>query len=191
MIGEQHDTVQRILRSNEWLMSVLRATRAVDLPDWFVGAGAIRTTVWDYLHGYTVPTPLADVDVVFFDPQDLTPARDAAAEALLHAHLPGIPWQAKNQAAVHLWYPDVFGYAVEPATSSEDAIGTWPETATCVGVRLLPDDTLLVAAPHGLDDLLHMVLRHNPRRATVEVFRQRLQSKRFAEKWPGVQVIDS
>jgi hypothetical protein len=37
----------------------------VDLPDWFVGAGAIRNTVWDYLHGYTVPTPLADVDVAF------------------------------------------------------------------------------------------------------------------------------
>src|SRR5919201_6845633 len=83
MRGEQNDTVQRILRSNEWLMSVLHAARAVDLPDWFVGAGAIRNTVWDYLHGYTMPTPLADVDVVFFDPQDLTPARDAAAETHL------------------------------------------------------------------------------------------------------------
>src|ERR687886_1017047 len=60
MRGEQNDTVQRILRSNEWLMSVLHAARAVDLPDWFVGAGAIRNPVWDYLHGYTVPTPLAD-----------------------------------------------------------------------------------------------------------------------------------
>ena len=73
MVGEQYDTVQRILRSNAWLMSVLHAARAVDLPDWFVGAGAIRNTVWDYLHAYTVPAPLADVDVAFFDPQDLTP----------------------------------------------------------------------------------------------------------------------
>src|SRR5919205_3518105 len=101
MGSEQNDTVQRILRSNEWLMSVLHAARAVDLPDWFVGAGAIRSTVWDYLHGYTVPTPLADVDVVFFDPHDLTPAHDAAADAALHAQLPDVPWQAKNQAPVH------------------------------------------------------------------------------------------
>jgi hypothetical protein len=35
-----------------------------------------------------------------------------------------------------------------------------------------------------------MVLRRNPRRVTVEVFRQRFQSKRIAEKWPRVQVID-
>jgi uncharacterized protein len=104
--------------------------------------------------------------------------------------LPDIPWQAKNQAAIHLWYADEFGYAVEPLTSSEDAIGTWPETATSVGVRLLPDDTLLIAAPHGLDDLLNMVLRRNPRRVTVEFFRQRLENKKIREKWPRVQVID-
>jgi hypothetical protein len=35
-----------------------------------------------------------------------------------------------------------------------------------------------------------MVLRRSPRRVTVELFRQRLQSKRIAEKWPRVQVID-
>lgn len=62
MAGEDDDLVQRILRSDDWFMSVLRAARTTDLPDWFIGAGAIRNTVWDYLHGYTVPTPLADVD---------------------------------------------------------------------------------------------------------------------------------
>ena len=190
MVSEQDATVQCILRSNEWFMAILRAARAVALPDWFIGAGAVRNTVWDALHGYAEPTPPADVDVVFFDPQDLTPARDAAADALLQAQLATIPWQAKNQAAVHLWYPARFGSAVDPVTSSYDAIATWPETATCVGVRLLADDALVIAAPHGLDDLLHMVLRRNPRRVTVEVFRQRLQSKSIPEKWPRVQVID-
>jgi len=35
-----------------------------------------------------------------------------------------------------------------------------------------------------------MILRRNPRRVTVERFRQRLQSKRILEKWPLVPVID-
>ena len=190
MVSMHEDALKQLLRSSESLMAILRAARAVALPDWFVGAGVIRNTVWNSLHRYTEPTPLADVDVVFFDPQDPTSARDAAAETLLTAQLPAIPWQAKNQAAVHLWYPDVFGYAVEPLMSSQDAIGTWPETATCVGVRLLADDTLAVATPLGLDDLFDMVLRRNPRRVTVELFRQRLQSKRILEEWPRVQVID-
>jgi uncharacterized protein len=167
LASEHNETLQRILRSNAWFTTVLHAARAVDLPDWFVGSGVIRNIVWDYLHGYAVPTLLADVDFVFFDPQDLTPARDALTEAQLRAQMPSIPWQAKNQAAVHLWYADVFGSAVEPLASSEDAVGTWPETATSIGVRLLPDDTLLVAAPHGLDDVaaphgLDDLLQHGP-----------------------------
>ena len=57
--GAAHPPIQRVAH-----VGLARGT-CVDLPDWFVGAGAIRNTVWDYLHGYTVPTPLADVDVAF------------------------------------------------------------------------------------------------------------------------------
>jgi hypothetical protein len=53
-----------------------------------------------------------------------------------------------------------------------------------------PDDSLLVAAPHGLDDLLHMIVRRNPRRLMVDLFRQRLQSKRIREKGPRVPIPD-
>jgi hypothetical protein len=83
----------------------------------------------------------------------------------------------------------VFGYAVPPVQSGEDAIGTWPETATCIGVRLLPHDEVLVAAPLGLGDLFQMILRGNPRRVSVELFRQRLQEKAIQQKWPRVLVI--
>jgi len=189
--SDQAKELERILRSNTWFMSVLRAARAANLPDWFVGAGAIRNVVWDHLHGHAVPTVLPDVDVVFFDPQDLTTARDEAADALPTARMPDVPWQAKNQAAVHVWYPDRFGYAVPPLTSCLDGIATWPETATCVGVRLSPDDSIVIAAPLGLNDLLNMVWRRNPPRTTVESFRKRLHDKRVCEKWPQVRVIDA
>jgi len=35
-----------------------------------------------------------------------------------------------------------------------------------------------------------MILRRNPRRVTVERFRQRLAEKRIQAKWPRVQVVD-
>ena len=187
---DQRAIVEDIIRSNAWFMSVLAAVRACNPPDWYVGGGAIRTIVWDYLHGYAAPTPLADVDVGFFDPLDLSPARDEAVETELRAMLPGVPWQAKNQAAVHLWYERVFGYAVAPLTSSAEAISTFPETVTSVGVRLLSCGSLHVVAPCGLDDLLNMILRRNPRRVTVERFRQRLAEKRIQAKWPRVQIVD-
>jgi hypothetical protein len=187
----------RIVRSSDVLMRALRAARTVDPPDWLIGAGAIRNVVWDRLHGHERPTPLADVDLVFFEPVTGGDAAGASwrtreREVLeaVAAIAPDIPWDVKNQAAVHLWYPDAFGIPVPPLRSSADAVGTWPETATAVAVRLLPDDGIRVVAPCGLEDLFGLVCRRNPRRVTVEEYRRRVQSKRIAERWPRVRVVD-
>jgi uncharacterized protein len=180
---------EEIVRTTPWLMEALLAARDVDAPQWLVGAGALRNAVWDRLHGFAEPTPLADLDVAFFDPADLTPARDDEVEAALRARRPEVPWEAKNQAAVHLWYPRRFGLEVEPFTSAAKAVATFPETATAVGVRLEHDDGLTVVAPYGLDDLLGLVHRHNPRRATVELYERRLATKRIAERWPRVTIV--
>lgn len=170
-------------------MRALAVARDVGAPDWLIGAGAIRTAVWDRLHGYEGPPELADVDLVFYDPDDLSPERDAAVESALRSRAPDVPWQAKNQAAVHLWYPAKFGIEVEPLTSSADAVGTWPETATSVAVRLESDDALTVVAPCGLDDLLDLVHRRNPRRVTVAEYERRLAAKRIAERWPRATIV--
>ena len=91
---------------------------------------------------------------------------------------------------MHLWYAEVFGQVVPPLHSAAEAIATWPETATCTAVRLLPDDSLHIVAPFGLDDLFQMILRRNPARVTIEQFQQRLQSKQIVQKWPQVRVVD-
>lgn len=182
--------LERILRSDEWLMDVLQAVRSLHLPEWALAAGVIRNVVWDTLHGYARRTPLDDIDVPYFDPLDLARRREKSAEAELLRQRPEATWDVKNQAAVHLWYPDVFGSEVPAFTSLEDAISHNPETCTSVGVRLEDDGRLEVIAPCGLDDLLHMVLRRNPRRVSLEFFRQRLREKRIQERWPRVLVID-
>jgi hypothetical protein len=114
------------------LMQALRAARDVGAPDWLVCAGAIRDAVWDALHDRP-PTALPrDVDLGFFDSRDLSAERDEAVEAALRARAPALPWEAKNQAAVHLWYPERFGLAVAPFRSCAEAVATFPETR---GVR--------------------------------------------------------
>jgi hypothetical protein len=178
-----------LVRSTPWLLTALRAAREVDPPDWLVGGGVLRDLVWDHLHGRP-PVPPRDLDLAFFDPTRLDPARDAEVEQALAARLPGIPWDAKNQAAVHTWYGRVFGAEVAPLTSATDGVATWPETATAVAVRLLPDDRIQVVAPCGLDDLFGLVCRRNPRRVSVEHYRRRVRDKRIADRWPGVRIVD-
>ncbi|HEX6674024.1 MAG TPA: nucleotidyltransferase family protein [Actinomycetes bacterium] len=217
---------EALLRSSPWMMAVLRAVRDCDPPDWWVGGGVLRDLVWDLLHRGTFgPALVKDVDVAFYDPSDLRPERDDEVERALAARLPGVRWDAKNQAAVHTWYRRRFGVAVEPLASAADGVATWPETATAVAVRLQrrpgggatgagpdghppgvatgaepdrrrvptpagPDGRLLVTAAHGLDDLLGMVWRRNPRRVTVAEYRRRLAAKRVTERWPKVTVVD-
>src|SRR5258708_11292039 len=143
----------QLIRSTPWFMSILEIVRACNPPDWLVGDGVIRSLVWDHLHQYQTPTPLADIDVIFFDPQDIRPERDRMVQQQLARRLPHVAWEATNQAAVHLWYEEVFGFSVPALHSSEEAVGTCPEAATSVAVRLLATDEIYIVAPYGLSAL--------------------------------------
>jgi uncharacterized protein len=79
------------------------------------------------------------------------------------------------------------GIKVPPFRSCAEAVATFPETASCVGVRLLPDDDMLVVAPHGLDDLLGGVCRHNPTRVPVSAYEQRVAEKGWRGRWPRLR----
>jgi uncharacterized protein len=183
--------LEALVRSSDWLMAALRAARDVDPPDWLVGGGVLRDLVWDRLHGRAAPSLPRDVDLAFFDPLHLDAGRDAEVQRALVARLAEVPWDAKNQAAVHRWYGRVFGVEVSPLASAADGVGTWPETATAVAVRLLDGGELRVVAPCGLEDLFALVCRRNPRRVSVDHYRRRLREKRVAERWPRVTIVDA
>lgn len=78
---------------------------------------------------------------------------------------------------------------MKPLVSTIDAITTWPETATCIGIRLLKNDELLIYAPFGLEDLFEMKLRWNPTRIPIKEFWKRLHDKKLVDKWPKMTVI--
>lgn len=73
--------------------------------------------------------------------------------------------------------PGRFGFEVRPFSSLRRAVATFPEIASCVGVRLLTDDDLVVVAPHGLDDLVNGVCRHNSTRVSARIYAERQAAK--------------
>jgi uncharacterized protein len=171
------------------MMQALAAARTLGLASWCIGAGAVRNMVWDKLHHRRSPSALPDIDLAYFEPDELSTEHDRALQARLAQQAPGLPWEVTNQAAVHLWFERYFGSAVEPLASLQDGVASWPEYATAVGLWLDADDTVRVIAPHGLDDLFDCVIRHNPARASVANFRQRLETKRYRERWPQVRIV--
>jgi hypothetical protein len=205
--GLARELARRVL-AEPWLASALDAVAASGLPDAWIGAGVIRDVVWGQLHDGFDPALVRDVDVVFFDPGDLSRARDEAAQRRL-GELAGRPWEASNQAAVHTWFHEYFGGPpVPPFASVHEAVATWPETATCVAIRRAAGDPapgdpapgdpapgdpatggLEVCAPHGLADLIEATWRRNPGRVSLATSRERLARQRVAARWPGVTII--
>jgi len=183
------EQLAKLVKNSPWLMHALRAVRALDLQSWCIGAGAIRGLVWDHLHGFDVSSKVADVDVVFFDRENCSPLYEAQLTNSLVQAMPELDWEVVNQAAVHHWSQSHFAESVPPLMSLEEGIASWPEYATCVGVYLDQQEEVKVVAPHGLEDLFHMVVRRNPTRVAARVFNERIAQKRFSERWPMVQVL--
>lgn len=187
----EQDELREIVFASPWFVEVLRTVQASGLPDAWVGAGVLRDLVWDGRTDGFDPGRVRDVDVPYFDPEDLRRERDDQADAELCGLAPSVPWEAKNQAAVHLWYSAKFeGTPYAPARSIEDAVARWPETATSVAVRLGGRDSLEIIAPCGLGDLVTGVWRRNAAQVSVGRSRARLARQRVGERWPWVQVVE-
>jgi hypothetical protein len=184
----RREDLVRIVARSAWFMPALRAVRSLGLPAWCIGAGAVRNLVWDALHGYTEPSRLADVDVAYFDAR-ADADQDAALQRRLAAQQPNVPWEVTNQAWVHTWFEGHFGHPVAALHSLEEAVASWPEFATAVGVSLDADDRVRVIAPHGLEDLFAMRVRRNPARVSLQTYRARIEQKQYARRWPRVTVV--
>jgi hypothetical protein len=171
--------------ASEWQRDVLRAARGLGLTDCWVAAGFVRNAVWDLLHGYPAPTPLADIDVLFYLDAPDSAYDEHALEARLAAALPQHRWQVRNQARMH----HVNGFP--PFRSSAHAMCHWVETPTAVGLALDRLDRLQIAAPLGVGDLLGLRMQPGPmfRRERLPVYRERVRAKGWAETWPNLRVL--
>ena len=179
------DDILALAAGPDWRRRALEAVAGLALPDCWVGAGFVRAPVWDRLHGYDAPTPLDDIDVVYFDPACRDPTAERAQEVLLRQALPALPWSLRNQARMHLKNGDA------PYRFTEDALRHWLETPTAVALRLTPDGRPELLAPFGLDDLLNLVIRPTPhaRAKRMAAFRVRLAAKDWLRTWPKVRVL--
>ena len=187
MTEAQARQLTSVLASSALLVPVLRRWPDIGLPDGWLAAGAVAQTVWNVAHGYPLEANIRDIDLVYFDADDLSAESEAANEVRikdLFADL-GVAVDVKNEARVHLWYPAKFGYPIAPYGSAEEAIATFPTTSTAVGVR--PRRSQLdICAPFGLDDLLGLVVRPNKAQITRAIYEAKVARWRLC--WPELRI---
>jgi uncharacterized protein len=181
--------LEEMLRKNRVVWEILTRVPRLQLPDWYLGAGCIAQTVWNELHGFGPATNIKDYDLVYFDSSDLSREAEESRARDAQRLLIDIPGEldVANEARVHLWYPEHFGYAIKPYASVEDGIASWPATATAIGVRMGLDGHVTTYAPFGLEDLFGLIVRPNKRQITKAIYDQKVQ--RWSACWPRLIVV--
>ena len=162
--------LEDILRATPSLMQVLRTARELDLPDWLVFSGAVYQPVLNHLTGRPADYGIKDFDLAYFDPSDTSyDAEDVVIRRVAAAFDEPLRSlvEVRNQARVHLWFETKFGEPYLPLSGSAEALKRFVSTINAVGVRLDPDDRLVIEAPFGLGDLFALQLRRNPIRKTT------------------------
>ncbi|MGF9757175.1 nucleotidyltransferase family protein [Microvirga sp. 0TCS3.31] len=178
--------IERLLEAHAASHALLVYVESLGLPDAWIGAGFIRNSVWDVLHGHAIDvTRLADVDVLFFDPDDTSREPEAEIERRLRTLAPDIPWSVKNQARMHRRNGDA------PYGSTVDAVAHWAETATAIAARTV-EGRVEVMAPYGVSDLLNLIVRPTPVFGhKMNVYCERVMAKDWPARWPKLTVLMS
>jgi len=182
------DDLEAALGQNRWLGEILEGFEEIALPDSWLVAGSIAQTIWNLACGQPAELGLKDVDLIYFDDQELSFDAEAGHERRLRDLFRRLPIKldVKNEARVHLWYEERFGYAIEPYLSSADAIATFPTTATAIGVRRIRGK-LECCAPFGLEDLFGLVVRPNKRQITRAIYEAKVD--RWCSIWPRLTFL--
>lgn len=169
-----------------WMMNILKAVKSLNLPDCWICAGFVRSKIWDTLHQFHERTTIPDIDVAYFDPENIDESTEKEWEEMLKTLMPHIPWSVKNEARMHM------KSNLPPFSSTVDAISMFPETATALGVKLNERDQVILTAPCGIQDVINLEVKPNPifteTKELSDIYENRINTKNWKATWNRLKV---
>ena len=161
-INEQLEEFISILKKNRELMAMLDYIETLKLSNFYIAAGSIFQTIWNYYDQVDLNFNIKDIDVIYYNKEDLSVEKDLEYyEVIRHFVIEkGFSYEVdvSNEARMHLWKGEKTENRIEPYTCSEDAISRWIATvhAICITKR---EGQIMVYAPYGLSDIFTRTIR--------------------------------
>lgn len=159
--------------------------RSLSLPGCHLTAGCLFQPIWNKKTGKAADWGIKDYDVFYFDKDTSWDAEDHVVRevAKVTSDL-GVAVKVRNQARVHLWYPDRFGRYYPQLKSARDGIDRYLISCTCVGIEVASRE---LYAPNGLQELTCGFLRPNPLNPQPDLFTQKARS--YQSRWPWLTIL--
>jgi uncharacterized protein len=158
------------------------------LPDAWIVSGCLVQTAWNAQTARAIDYGINDYDIFYFDPDTSWQAEDAVIRQLecRLADL-AVKIEVRNQARVHLWYPQKHRLPYPALHCSTQGIDRFLTKNTEVGIRR-SNAGHDVYAPHGFDDIAGMIVRPNPG-PNFSAAGYEAKAKRWKKLWPEITVL--
>ena len=192
LLNGQHLSLdEQIALLSEFVMTIDGMPKILEkinhLPNAWVGAGIIFQNVWNVIHGYDFNTFIKDIDVLYWDENDLSwQSENSYIQALTESLSEmNIPFDVKNIARVHLWYEERFGIPKARYHSVQESISTWPVIGACMAMRMNKGQLEFIA-PFGFQDMFSLRVRPNKILVNQTIYEGK--AIKWKEQWPKLSV---
>lgn len=159
---------------------------ALGLDQCLLTAGCLFQAVWNHQAGLSPDWGVKDYDVFYFDTDMSWEAEneviERASELLRDLD---VNIEVKNQARVHLWYPQRVGMPYPQLHTARGGVDRYLVAGTCIALAV---DTGEIYAPYGLADAEQGILRLNPITPQPELFEHKARS--YQARWPWLRIED-
>lgn len=192
-MNDQLDILISILEKNKELMEMLDYISELNLPNFYIAAGSIFQTIWNYYDSRKLNFGIKDLDVIYFNNNDLSVEKDLEYYNIInkYAKSKGFNYEidVSNEARMHLWGMEHNqGVKVEPYKNSEDAISKWIATVHAIGITK-ENNQIKVYAPYGLSDIFSRTIRPIKHHAnSKELYDKKVAS--WSERFSGLTIIE-
>jgi hypothetical protein len=170
---------------------ILERIPLLGAPNACLVAGSVYQALWNALSDRPPAEGVKDYDLFYFDAGDLSyEAEDRVIQRarVLFADL-DVLIDVKNQARVHLWYPQRFGGDYPVLNRVEDGIARFLVRSTCIGLMPAFDGTLRLIAPYGMEETAAGILRPNALRS-LDMVRFREKAESYRARWPWLRIVE-
>lgn len=151
-----------ILKKNKEIICILNFLESNNIPNFYLVAGTIFQTVWNYLDNKPINHNIKDIDIFYYDPINLSKEYEEKLEAKIKKYLSqnniNLEIDIHNEARVHLWKKSNENPNVDYYENTEDTIRRLISTIQAIGVTKT-NKKIKVYAPYGLSDIFSKTIR--------------------------------
>lgn len=161
-INEQIEVFISIIKQNNDLMEILDYIYELKMPNFYIAAGSIFQTIWNYCDNKPLNYGIKDIDIIYYDSHNLSKESEKELEDKIINYIKNknlnYEFDIHNEARMHLWKKSNENQSIDYYENSEDAISQWIATVQAIGITK-ENNQIKVYAPYGLSDIFSKTVR--------------------------------